>query len=206
MQVPRIEKSMDYAVMFIMAVILIIGFYQFYFWCQRNNLKKPVSLHCFMDNLFTYRPKWVWIYSGIYYPIIVFTVFSFSDFRQFNYTVMSYVILLVIQMSFFVFFPVQTPAAWRQQVEGNSLTHKFIAYVQSLDKANNCFPSMHVSVSTLTSLHLAMNYPAIGPWIWLFPLLIALSALYTKQHYFMDLVPGALVGWLAFKVFLMIYA
>lgn len=206
MKLSDIEHPMDYAVMFIMAIILIIGFYQFYFWCQRNNLKKPVTLHCAVDKWFGYHPGWVWIYSGIYYPIIVFTVFSFHDFRQFNYTVISYVILLVIQMSFFVFFPVQTPAGWRQQVAINSLTHRFMAYVQTLDKANNCFPSMHVSVSTLTSLHLAMNYPAIGPWIWLFPVLIALSALFTKQHYFLDLVPGALVGWVAFRLFLMIYA
>jgi membrane-associated phospholipid phosphatase len=201
----EIESGIDYVVMFIMTIILIIGVYQFYFWCQRNNLRKPISIRCFVDDLFTYNPWWIWIYSGIYYPIIVFTVFSFHDFRQFNYTVISFIILLVIQMFFFIFFPVQTPIEWRQQAIGNSLTHRFIGYVQSFDKPNNCFPSMHVSVSTLTSLHLLLNYPPIGLWIWLFPISIGLSALYTKQHFFLDLIPGAIVGWLAFKVFLVIY-
>ena len=105
-----IENKMDYVVMFIMTIILIIGVYQFYFWCQRNNARKPIQLKCPVDGLFKFRPWWIWIYSGIYYPIIVFTVFSLRDMRHFNYTVISYIILLVIQMLFFVFFPVQTPA------------------------------------------------------------------------------------------------
>jgi membrane-associated phospholipid phosphatase len=65
---------------------------------------------------------------------------------------------------------------------------------------------MHVSVSTLTSLHLLTNFPSLGLWIWAFPALIALSALHTKQHFFLDLIPGALVGWIAFEAFLIIYA
>ena len=65
---------------------------------------------------------------------------------------------------------------------------------------------MHVSVSTLTSLHLLTNYPPLGMWVWSFPILISLSALYTKQHFFYDLIPGALVGLVAFKAYLFIYA
>lgn len=200
-----IANKMDYLVMIIMAIILIIGVYQFYFWCQRNAFRKPIQLECFIDRHIKFRPWWIWIYSGIYYPIIVFTIFSFNDFRQFNYTVISFIILLVIQMLFFLFLPVQTPPSWREIATKSTPTHRFIRYVQSFDKANNCFPSMHVSVSTLTSLHLITNYPPLGLWIWSFPVLIALSALYTKQHFFLDLIPGAIVGWIAFKAFLLIY-
>jgi membrane-associated phospholipid phosphatase len=201
-----IANKTDYVVMLIMALILIIGVYQFYFWCQRNAIRKPIQLECFIDRYFKFKPWWIWIYSGIYYPIIVCTIFSFTDFRQFNYTVISFIILLVIQMLFFLFLPVQTPPSWRQQASGSSPAHRFIRYIQTFDKANNCFPSMHVSVSTLTSLHLLTNFPSLGLWIWAFPALIALSALHTKQHFFLDLIPGAIVGWIAFEAFLIIYA
>jgi membrane-associated phospholipid phosphatase len=108
-------------------------------------------------------------------------------------------------MLFFLFLPVQTPPSWREHTTGNTLTHRFIRYIHTFDKANNCFPSMHVSVSTLTSLHLLTNYPPLGLWVCAFPALIALSALYTKQHFFLDLIPGAIVGWIAFEAYLFIY-
>ena len=35
----------------------------------------------------------------------------------------------------------------------------------------------------------------------LFPVLIGLSCLFTKQHYVVDLPAGAALGWLAYRVF-----
>lgn len=201
----HLDNAIDYVVLFVMAILVIIGIYQFYFWCQRNHRREPRSLQCRVDDWFTLRPMWIWIYSGIYYPIIIVMIFSFKDMRHFNYTCISFVMLLLVQMAFFVWFPVQTPDEWREQVVGDSLSHRFIRFVQSFDKSSNCFPSMHVSVSTLTAMHLQLNFPFLGSWVWTFPVLIALSALYTKQHYVHDLLPGALVGYGVFHAFLAIY-
>ena len=200
-----IANRMDYVVMFVVAIIVIIGIYQFYFWCQRNNQRPPVTLHSFVDNWFELRPRWIWVYSGLYYPIIIVMVFTFKSIRHFNYTILSFVLLLLMQMLFFVFLPVQTPDVWRVRRSGSSLTDRFMNYVQAVDGANNCFPSMHMSVATLTALHLLANIPAIGFWIWIFPALIGVSAMYTKQHYFLDLLPGAGLGWVSYRLFMLIY-
>ncbi|MFA6261407.1 MAG: phosphatase PAP2 family protein [Bacteroidia bacterium] len=201
----QIANKFDYLVMAVMAVIVIIGIYQFYFWCQRNNFRKPIGLKSVIDDWFALKPAWIWVYSGIYYPIIIFMIFSFHDMRHFNYTVFSFFTLLMCQMLFFVFLPVQTPMEWRTAVTGNTVTHRFMRYIQSLDQSNNCFPSMHMSVSNLTALHLQANYPDFGNYVFVFPVLIAISALYTKQHFFLDLIPGALLGWVVFRFYLMIY-
>jgi len=201
----QLQDRFDYVVMAVMAVLVIIGIYQFYFWTQRNHYRKPISLYTKIDDYFTLKPWWIWVYSGVYYPIIVFMIFSFQDFRHFNYTVFSFFMLLMCQMIFFVFMPVQTPDEWRAAVNGDSITHRFMRYVQTLDKTSNCFPSMHMSVSSLTAMHLQMNYPEFGNWVWTFPVAIAFSALYTKQHFFMDLIPGVLLGLGVFKVFEFIY-
>ena len=37
-----------------------------------------------------------------------------------------------------------------------------------------------------------------------FPLLIALSCVLTKQHYLIDLPFGALLGWVAYRLFLLL--
>lgn len=75
---------------------------------------------------------------------------------------------------------------------GKSWSEKFLLFVQKFDDSSNCFPSMHVSVATLTAL-LALG--TLGPWVFLFPLLIACSCTFTKQHYLLDLPAGAALGW-----------
>jgi membrane-associated phospholipid phosphatase len=68
--------------------------------------------------------------------------------------------------------------------------------VQRFDARSNSFPSMHVSVAVLTAFHLQ---PHLGLLALAFPGLIALSCLFTKQHYFLDLPAGALLGWFTFS-------
>ncbi|TAK93126.1 MAG: hypothetical protein EPO07_18595 [Verrucomicrobia bacterium] len=190
-------KPLDYFINLVMSVILIVGVYQFYFWCQRNYRAQPRQLKLAVDEKIPYQPRWVWIYSGLYYPVIVYINFVMESPGQFLHVAMSYIILLAFQMCFFVFFPVTTPLHWRVG-ETRGRSERFLAFVQKFDSPANSFPSMHTSVATLTALHLA---PHLGPMVWLFPGLIALSCLFTKQHYVIDLPAGAGLGWLVFQVY-----
>ena len=61
---------------------------------------------------------------------------------------------------------------------------------------------MHTSVAMLTAMHLQTS---LGLWAFVFPLLIAASCVFTKQHYVIDVPAGAAVGWAAFQVFKWIY-
>ena len=195
-------KPIDYAVTLVMSVILIIGIYQFYFWCQRNHVTQPRELKMAIDDLIPYRPGWVWIYSCLYYPVIVYINFVMQSPRQFLHVAMSFVILLAMQMTFFLLFPVITPEAWRANNQRRDLSERFLAFVQSFDGRANSFPSMHVSVATLTALHLMPN---LGMWAMAFPLLIGLSCLFTKQHYLIDLPVGAVLGGAAFWCYQVAY-
>lgn len=195
-------KPIDYAVTLVMSVILIIGIYQFYFWCQRNHVARPRELKMAVDDLIPYRPGWVWIYSCLYYPVIVYINFVMQSPRQFLHVAMSFVILLAMQMTFFLLFPVTTPESWRANNQRRDRSERFLAFVQSFDGRANSFPSMHVSVATLTALHLMPN---LGPWAMGFPLLIGLSCLFTKQHYLIDLPAGAVLGGAAFWCYQVAY-
>jgi hypothetical protein len=62
--------AIDYAIHLVLSVILIIGAYQFYFWCQRNSPVAPRKLKLGIDERLPYWPSWVWIYSFFYYPLI----------------------------------------------------------------------------------------------------------------------------------------
>jgi membrane-associated phospholipid phosphatase len=191
-------KATDYAVNLLLSVILIVGVYQFYFWCQRNPLAAPRQLKLRVDDWIPYWPSWVWVYSFIYYPIILYLNFVIESQRHFTYVATSYMMLLGLQMLFFVLFPVTTPEGWRTYNRQRTLSERFLAFVQRFDARSNSFPSMHVSVATLTALHLV---PHLGAAAFLFPALIALSCLFTKQHYLIDLPAGAALGWWTYSTY-----
>lgn len=188
----------DLVVAIIMTIFLIVGVYQFYFFTQNHMIKEPKRINMKIDNLFKFKGWWVWIYSGLYYPMIVLIVLTMEDMRHYNYTAMSFFLLLFMQMAFFRYYPVETPPEWRDFGESNTLSVRFMKFVQSYDDNTNCFPSMHVSVATLVALHMWTNVgDMVGYWPFLFPVLIAFSALWTKQHYLVDVIAGAPLGWLA---------
>jgi len=191
-------KISDYAVNLVLSMFLIVGVYQFYFWCQRNTIASPRELKLGIDDWIPYWPSWVWIYSCIYYPLILYLNFVLESSRQFTHIAMSYVLLLGLQMVFFVLFPVATPEHWRAINRRRTLSERFLAFVQRFDARSNSFPSMHTSVAMLTALHLV---PHLGALAFAFPVLIALSCLFTKQHYVIDLPAGAALGWLTFHAY-----
>jgi len=188
----------DYAINLLLSAILIIGAYQFYFWCQRNPVAAPRQLTLRVDEWIPYRPGWVWIYSFLYYPVILYLNFVIGSAREFTYVATSYMVLLGLQMLFFVLFPVATPPHWRAYNLERSLSERLLAMIQRMDARSNSFPSMHVSVAMLTALHLL---PHMGALALAFPAVIALSCLFTKQHYVLDMPAGALLGWCSFGAY-----
>ena len=190
----------DYGIELTLSVFLIVGGYQFYFWCQRNMLTEPRELRLRIDDLIPYRPNWVWIYSFLYYPAILYTNLVIQSPREFTHVARSYLLLLALQMGVFISFPVATPAEWRRRHAPKTYSERFLSFVQRFDTRSNSFPSMHTSVATLTALHLQ---PSLGAWAWAFPILVGLSCLFTKQHYVIDLPAGAGLGALTYWVYVL---
>lgn len=198
-------SSYDYFINLLISALLVLGFYNIYFFIQRKIRGKSTGFYSQIDMLIPFRPQWVWVYSGLYYPVIFFLVFSVNSFRQFIYTVFSFIILLLFQVSFFYFLPVKTPDDWRNFNEYKSLSTRMLKFVQNHDGKENAFPSMHVSVATLVAFHLENNfqneYGEYANLFFLFPFLILLSCLFTKQHYVIDTIAGFFLGWFCFFLF-----
>jgi hypothetical protein len=194
-----------YVVNFLIAAILIVGGYQFYFFVQRWHRGEPIEFKTRIDDLIPFRAGWVWVYSGLYYPVIFILVFTIDSFARFNYTAFSFITLLVMQIMVFFLFPVKIPKKWRNYEAGASSSTRLLAFVHSYDGLPNSIPSMHVSVSTLAALHLFDNVtPLLGDYAlvtFAFPVVIAMSCLFTKQHYIVDLAPGALFGYINYKLY-----
>ncbi len=178
--------------------VLIVGVYQFYFWCQRNAAFAPRQLRSTLDERIPFVPAWVWIYSFLYYPVILYVNIVIPSAEEFTRIAASYLLLLLLQSVCFVLLPVRTPPHWRSMNTGRDRSERFLAFVQRFDAPSNSFPSMHTSVAMLTALHLQGS---LGAAAFAFPVLIGISCLFTKQHYLVDVPAGAGLGWLVFKIY-----
>lgn len=194
-------RPVDYVVTLLLSTILIVGTYQFYFLTQRYQLGRIRTFNFAIDEKIPYWPSWSWIYSFLYYPAILYLNWIAQDAHQFIMMAFSYILLLVMQMACFYIFPVATPSHWREYNQGRTLSERFLKLVQKCDAPTNCFPSMHVSVAVLTTMHAVGQ---LGGLAYAFPVLIGLSCLFTKQHYVVDLPFGALLGWVAYQGFVLL--
>jgi membrane-associated phospholipid phosphatase len=181
-------------------VVLIVGGYQFYFWAQRQTFFEARYFETAWDGKIAFDPRWVWIYSGLYYPMILLAALSVPTWHAYAYCVGCFLSLLAVQVTFFVLWPVAVPAYWRHNIDVVNAGHahprsmNMLDLVWSYDKLRNSLPSMHVSVAMMVDLTIGANWPIAGYLGLAFPLLIATSALKTKQHYVVDVVPGAMLG------------
>ena len=181
-------------------VVLIVGGYQFYFWAQRQRFFDARYFETSWDRKINFDPRWVWIYSGLYYPMILLAALSVSTWTEFAHTVGCFLTLLALQVTVFVLWPVAIPGHWRicrsVTAARDDYPHsmRMLDMVWSFDKLRNSLPSMHVSVAMMVDLTIGANWPIAGYVGLAFPLLIATSALKTKQHYVAVVIPGALLG------------
>ena len=182
---------------------MIVGAYQFYFWCQRHVYFEPREWNTALDERIPYVPESVWVYSFLYYPAILYVNLVVTSADHFNRVACSYMLLLALQVAFFMLIPVRTPHHWRSANGRQTLSERFLAFVQSFDGPTNSFPSMHTSVAMLTAMHLA---PGLGSAAFGFPVLIGASCLLTKQHYLVDVPAGAALGWATYQAYLVALA
>jgi len=63
-----------------------------------------------------------------------------------------------------------------------------------VDEPNNCFPSLHVSISFLASFVMWRKSRIEGVFFLIWSAAISISTLTTKQHYVADIIGGTLIA------------
>ena len=75
----------------------------------------------------------------------------------------------------------------------------------SSDPPYNCFPSLHVAHSFVSALTLFRLHRRLGITAMIAAAFVALSTLFTKQHYVLDAAAGVLLALVAYVIFLRTY-
>jgi membrane-associated phospholipid phosphatase len=152
-----------------------------------------------LDRAVYLQPAWELVYSslGVFVLLPLLVVRQQQLFRR---ALKAYLMVLIVAYVGFLAYPTVGPRP--AKVIGEDFFAWWLRLNYSLDWRYNCFPSLHVAhafVSALTSyrVHNRVGFAALC-WA----SLVGISTLYTKQHYAVDVIAGALIAYVAYVLFL----
>lgn len=147
-----------------------------------------------IDSLIPFSPSGIWLYLLFY----VYIPFAFITASEIKVRTMSLAFILTSFISgiLFVSFP---SSLHYPEFEVNGISSYCLNFVSTNDTAHNCFPSMHASLITISTVALWDNTKKIQSFSYLF-LTIAMyyAIIQVRRHVFIDLAAGiglALVVW-----------
>lgn len=156
-----------------------------------------------LDHALPVLPAWTLIYGSLYFAIFLPMVVIRGE-GHIRRTMWAFVMVWVVGIVGWVFYPTVLPRPSPAAIGGGFCSWTLrIAY--SWDAPYNCFPSLHVAQSYLAALTCNLVSRGIGRAALVWATLIAVSTLFTKQHYVVDVVSGALIAGAAYLVFLRNY-
>lgn len=169
-------------------------------WLFSTALLVPETI---IDQWIPLQVNWVWIYF-LTYPYVVLPVFILNTNLSRKNFVISF--LTITSLSAFIFFIFPTHFHRELYTLGHGWADQALALLRFLDTPVNCVPSLHISASYLATSALFFRYRHffIRLGLSIVFLLICMSTMATKQHFFLDVFSGGLMGllgsWLFYRL------
>jgi membrane-associated phospholipid phosphatase len=156
------------------------------------------------DRLFPLTPTWALVYGALYAFLIVLPVFVVQQEELIRRTVWAYLTVWTVSYICFLLYPTVAPRP--NNVFGEGFAVWGLRFLYDADPPYNCFPSIHVAHSFLSALACSRVHRPLGIVATACASLVAISTLFTKQHYVADLIAGVLLAFAAYVVFVRGYS
>lgn len=139
----------------------------------------------------------------VYISYFIFLIFTFIYFvRKKLYLALKINLLAIIIscMAAYLFYLFFQNGVDRPVIEIDNVFDFFYTWVNSWVAPYNAFPSLHVAISTICAISFWKLKSKVFKPILVWAVLIIASTVLTKQHYFLDVLSGLILGILSFKV------
>jgi membrane-associated phospholipid phosphatase len=180
-----------------LGLVLGVIYWTGYFFIERHPLYSPIQFKLLpIDRWTGFSPLWAWGYQSVY-PLLPlpFLATKREDIHRYAG---GFILIMLAAFGCFILLPVLGPRPAIVPTTG------MYGLVSRYDLPFNNLPSLHMAVATYSAC--AAIQVTEGKtrrvFIWVLPiviLLIGYSALATKQHYAVDLPPGIVLGWIAWR-------
>ena len=153
-----------------------------------------------LDDAIPLQPVWAFIYGALYFFLIVLPVLIVRQEEHIRRTVNAYLLIWITAFIFFIVYPTVAPRP--REVNGDGFAVWGLLLLYGSDPPYNCFPSLHVAHSFVSALACHRVHRGVGIAALVAASLVAVSTLFTKQHYVADVVSGVALAGIAHVVFL----
>lgn len=151
-----------------------------------------------LDDAIPLAPAWEWadafIYTAVFVPLL-----QIRDLRVLRRAVLGFAVAQVVANMVFILFPVRMMRPEALVDPGRSLVEWGLGLNYALDPPVNCFPSLHVANALYAALVAWRLDRAVGRVMIPCAFAIAVSTLFTKQHYVADATAGLVLGWACYR-------
>lgn len=152
------------------------------------------------DGAIPLQPTWALIYGALYMFLIALPVLVIRGEEHIRRTFWAYLAVWVTAYLCFLVYPTVAPRP--PAVVGDGFAVWGLRFLYDADPPYNCFPSLHVAHSFVSALTCCGVSRRLGLAALLCATLVAVSTLFTKQHYIADVIAGIILAFAAYAVIL----
>ncbi len=184
-----------------LSMVVLVSLVPFYIFI--GELARERTLHVpllALDRIVPLQPIWALVYGPLYLFLILLPVLVVRQDEQIRRTVLAYLTVWIVAYACFLLYP--TTASRPDKVIGEGFAVWGLRFLYSSDPPYNCFPSLHVAHSFVSALTVHRVHRGVGNAATVSAVLVAVSTLFTRQHYVADVIAGVLLASMAYVVFL----
>ena len=163
---------------------------------SHGRLHRPDSS---LDSLFPLAPAWSLVYLSLFLAALL-PVFVVHQQELVRRVVWMYLSTWLTAYAVFLLYP--TAAPLHAKLTGGGFTDEVMRGLYDSDVPYNCFPSLHVAQCYLAACCCYKLHQRTGTVAFVWASFVALSTLYTKQHYVADVLAGAALAFAISHLFL----
>jgi membrane-associated phospholipid phosphatase len=155
-----------------------------------------------LDRVVPVQPAWSVIYGSLFCAALL-PVFVVHQQELVRRTILAFLMIWLVSYACFLAYPTIGPRPAR--VIGEGFFPWALRAIYSSDARYNCLPSLHVAQCFLAALACYRVHRGVGVVAGVWALLVGMSTLYTKQHYFLDVIGGMFLAYAAYVIVLRSY-
>ena len=153
-----------------------------------------------LDDLMPLRPGWMLVYGSLYMSGFLLPLAVIRGVGLIHQTLKAYLFVMMVSYACFLLYPTVAPR--NEAVSVTSFAEWSLKLFYDIDQPFGCFPSLHVAYAFVAALACFRMHRQVGIAASAWAALIGVSTVYTKQHYVVDAIAGAVIAVAAYVIFL----
>jgi membrane-associated phospholipid phosphatase len=153
-----------------------------------------------LDRAMALAPPWIFVYASLYMCAFLLPLLVVRGRTLLRQALTAYLFVMLVSYAGFVLYPTIAPRS--ESIPVRTFADWLLQLFYDLDQPYGCFPSLHVAYSFVGAFACWRMDRSIGLAACAWAGLIAVSTIYTKQHYAVDALAGAALGLIAGAMFL----